>query len=83
MNLGNLSYIPLIIRLFSDVIEKTFKLSLSGITEILPFTVLDVKGPILIGDNPGKKLTGKVKWDKPFLKQVTDVGMGVDIDILD
>ena len=50
-------------------------------TDILPLTVFGVKGPILLGESPGLKLTGKVKWDNPFLKQVTDDGIGVDTDI--
>ena len=56
-------------------------LSSSGMTEILPFTVVAVNGPILTGESPGLKLMGNVKWDKPFLKQVTDDGIGVDTDI--
>ena len=50
-------------------------------TDTLPFTVFVVKGPILIGERPALKITGKVKWDKPFLKHVTDDGIGVDDDI--
>ena len=51
-------------------------------TDTLPFTVVDVSGPILIGEQPALKWTGKVRWDKPFLKQVTADGMGVEVDIL-
>ena len=54
----------------------------SGMTETLPLTVFDVKGPIFIGERPALKLTGKVKWDNPFLKQVTDEGIGVAVDIV-
>ena len=54
----------------------------SGITETLPLTVLDVKGPIFIGESPALKFMGKVKWDSPFLKQVTDEGIGVAVDIV-
>ena len=50
-------------------------------TETLPFTVLCANGPILIGLSPGVKLIGKDKWDSPFLKHVTDDGMGVDVAI--
>ena len=50
-------------------------------TDMLPLTVFGVKGPILLGESPGLKLTGKVKWDNPFLKQVTVDGIGVDTDI--
>ena len=51
-------------------------------TDTLPFTVVDVSGPILIGEQPALEWTGKVRWDKPFLKQVTTDGMGVEVDIL-
>ena len=51
----------------------------SGITETLPLTVFDVKGPIFIGESPALKFMGKVKWDSPFLKQVTDEGIGVAV----
>ena len=54
----------------------------SGMTETLPFTVFDVKGPIFIGESPALKFMGKVKWDSPFLKQVTDEGIGVAVDIV-
>ena len=51
-------------------------------TETLPLTVFDVKGPIFIGESPALKFMGKVKWDSPFLKQVTDEGIGVAVDIV-
>ena len=54
----------------------------SGITETLPLTVFDVKGPIFIGESPALKFMGKVKWESPFLKQVTDEGIGVAVDIV-
>ena len=54
----------------------------SGITETLPLTVFDVKGPIFIGESPALKFMGKVKWDSPFLKQVTVEGIGVAVDIV-
>ena len=54
----------------------------SGMTETLPLTVFDVKGPIFIGESPALKFTGNVKWDSPFLKQVTDEGIGVAVDIV-
>ena len=53
----------------------------SGMMDTLPLTVFDVKGPILIGERPALKFMGKVKWDNPFLKHVTDVGIGVAVDI--
>ena len=53
-----------------------------GMTDTLPLTVFDVKGPILIGESPALKFMGKVKWDNPFLKQVTDEGIGVAVDIV-
>ena len=56
--------------------------SSSGMTDTLPFTVVEVSGPILMGEQPALKLTGKVRWDRPFLKQVTADGMGVEVDIL-
>ena len=52
-------------------------------TDTLPLTVEEVSGPILIGEHPALKWTGKVRWERPFLKQVTDDGIGVEVDILD
>ena len=51
-------------------------------TETLPFTVSLVKGPIFMGDSPGLKLIGKVRCDNPFLKHVTEEGIGVDANML-
>ena len=56
--------------------------SSSGMTDTLPFTVADVSGPIFMGEHPARKWTGKVRWERPFLKQVTDDGIGVEVDIL-
>ena len=50
-------------------------------TETLPFTVSLVKGPIFMGDSPGLKLIGKVRCDNPFLKHVTEEGIGVDANM--
>ena len=73
----------LIMKLFSAVIECIFNLeSSSGMTDTLPLTVVEVSGPILIGEHPALKWTGKVRWERPFLKQVTDDGIGVEVDIL-
>ena len=52
-------------------------------TDTLPLTVEEVSGPILIGEHPALKWTGKVRWERPFLKHVTDDGIGVEVDILD
>ena len=52
-------------------------------TDTLPLTVEEVSGPILMGEHPALKWTGKVRWERPFLKQVTDDGIGVEVDILD
>ena len=51
-------------------------------TDTLPFTVVEVSGPILMGEQPALKLTGNVRWDRPFLKHVTADGMGVEVDIM-
>ena len=70
-------------KLFSAVIECIFNIaSSSGTTDTLPLTVEDVRGPILMGEPPARKWTGKVRWERPFLKQVTDDGIGVEVDIL-
>ena len=70
-------------KLFSAVMECIFNFaSSSGMTDTLPFTVDDVSGPILMGEQPALKWTGKVRWERPFLKHVTDDGIGVEVDIL-
>ena len=51
-------------------------------TDTLPFTVVEVSGPILMGEHPALKLTGKVRWERLFLKHVTADGMGVEVDIM-
>ena len=50
-------------------------------TDTLPLTVEDVRGPILMGEHPALKWIGKVRWERPFLKHVTDDGIGVEVDI--
>ena len=69
-------------KLFSAVIECIFNFPCSsGMTDTLPLTVEDVRGPILMGEHPALKWIGKVRWERPFLKHVTDDGIGVEVDI--